>query len=129
MKPNFSRFNIAIYADGANMKDILYFNSKKFIKGLTTNPTLMKKSGIKNYQKFALDVLKIVKKKPISFEVFSDDFKEMYRQAKIISSWGDNVFVKIPVTNTKGLSSYKLISKLSNEGIKLKSTSTSTCRK
>ena len=109
MKPNFSRFNIAIYADGANMKDILYFNSKKFIKGLTTNPTLMKKSGIKNYQKFALDVLKIVKKKPISFEVFSDDFKEMYRQAKIISSWGDNVFVKIPVTNTKGLSSYKLI--------------------
>jgi len=122
MKPNFSRFSIAIYADGANMKDILYFNSKKFIKGLTTNPTLMKKSGIKNYQKFALDVLKIVKKKPISFEVFSDDFKEMYRQAKIISSWGDNVFVKIPVTNTKGLSSYKLISKLSNEGIKLNVT-------
>jgi transaldolase len=122
MKPNFSRFNIAIYADGANMKDILYFNSKKFIKGLTTNPTLMKKSGIKNYQKFALDVLKIVKKKPISFEVFSDDFKEMYRQAKIISSWGDNVFVKIPVTNTKGLSSYKLISILSNEGIKLNVT-------
>ena len=122
MKPNFSRFNIAIYADGANMKDILYFNSKKFIKGLTTNPTLMKKSGIKNYQKFALDVLKIVKKKPISFEVFSDDFKEMYRQAKIISSWGDNVFVKIPVTNTKGLSSYKLINKLSNEGIKLNVT-------
>jgi transaldolase len=122
MKPNFSRFNIAIYADGANMKDILYFNSKKFIKGLTTNPTLMKKSGIKNYQKFALDVLKTVKKKPISFEVFSDDFKEMYRQAKIISSWGDNVFVKIPVTNTKGLSSYKLISKLSNEGIKLNVT-------
>jgi len=122
MKLNFSRFNIAIYADGANMKDILYFNSKKFIKGLTTNPTLMKKSGIKNYQKFALDVLKIVKKKPISFEVFSDDFKEMYRQAKIISSWGDNVFVKIPVTNTKGISSYKLISKLSNEGIKLNVT-------
>jgi transaldolase len=82
----------------------------------------MKKSGIKDYQKFALDVLKIVKKKPISFEVFSDDFKEMYRQAKIISSWGDNVFVKIPVTNTKGLSSYKLISKLSNEGIKLNVT-------
>jgi transaldolase len=122
MKPNFSRFNIAIYADGANMKDILYFNSKKFIKGLTTNPTLMKKSGVKDYQKFALDVLKIVKKKPISFEVFSDDFKEMYRQAKIISSWGDNVFVKIPVTNTKGLSSYKLINKLSNEGIKLNVT-------
>lgn len=122
MKPNFSRFNIAIYADGANMKDILYFNSKKFIKGLTTNPTLMKKSGIKNYKKFALDVLKIVKKKPISFEVFSDDFKEMYRQAKVISSWGDNVFVKIPVTNTKGLFSYKLISKLSNEGIKLNVT-------
>ena len=122
MKPNFSRFNIAIYADGANMKDILYFNSKKFIKGLTTNPTLMKKSGVKDYQKFALDVLKIVKKKPISFEVFSDDFKQMYRQAKIISSWGDNVFVKIPVTNTKGLSSYKLISKLSSEGIKLNVT-------
>lgn len=122
MKPNFSRFNIAIYADGANMKDILYFNSKKFIKGLTTNPTLMKKSGIKNYQKFALDVLKIVKKKPISFEVFSDDFKEMYRQAKIISSWGDNVFVKIPVTNSKGLPSYELINKLSNEGIKLNVT-------
>ena len=122
MKPNFSRLSIDVYADGANMRDILYFNSKKFIKGLTTNPTLMKKSGIKDYQKFALGVLKTVKKKPISFEVFSDDFKEMYRQAKIISSWGDNVFVKIPVTNTKGFSSYKLISKLSNEGIKLNVT-------
>ena len=126
MKPNFSRFNIAIYADGANMKDILYFNSKKFIKGLTTNPTLMKKAGIKDYEAFAKDILNDVKDKSISFEVFSDDLDEMEKQALKIATWGDNVYVKIPVTNTKGVPTYSLIKKLADKGVKVNVTAIMT---
>lgn len=113
---------IKIFADGADFAGIVNFNKKNFIKGLTTNPTLMKKSGIKNYSKFAKKILKIVKKKPISFEVFSDDFEGMYAQAIKIASWGKNVYVKIPVTNTKGKGSYNLIKRLSEENIKLNVT-------
>ncbi len=116
------KLKIKIYADGADYKSILDFNKKKYIKGLTTNPSLMKKSGIKNYSKFAKKILKKVKSKPISFEVFADDEKGMYRQAKIISKWAKNVYVKIPVTNTKGEGSYNLIKKLSDENIKLNIT-------
>jgi len=114
--------NIKIFADGADYKSIVNYNKKFFIKGLTTNPSLMKKSGVKNYADFAKKVLKVVNKKPISFEVFSDDFNGMYNQAKIIASWGKNVYVKIPVTNTKGKNSYSLIKKLSEEKIKLNIT-------
>jgi transaldolase len=110
---------IKIFADGADFASIIKFNKKNFIKGLTTNPTLMKKSGVTNYTEFAKKILKIVKKKPISFEVFSDDFEGMYTQAKRIASWGKNVYVKIPVTNTKGAGSYNLIKRLSKENIKL----------
>lgn len=92
------------------------------IKGLTTNPTLMKKAGITDYAAFAKDILTHITRKPISFEVFSDDFKEMERQARIINSWGRNIYVKIPVTNTKKRSSAALIKKLSHEGIRLNVT-------
>lgn len=113
---------IKIFADGADYKSILNFNNKSFIKGLTTNPSLMKNSGVKNYSSFAKKVLKKVTLKPISFEIFADDEKGMYKQAKIISTWGKNVYVKIPVTNTKGVGCYNLIKKLSNEKIKLNVT-------
>ena len=108
---------IKIFADGADIKSIENLNSKQHIKGFTTNPTLMRKSGILDYKGFALEVLKIVKEKPISFEVFADSFEEMESQAMEIHSWGVNANVKIPITNTKGESSEKLIEKLSNLGV------------
>ena len=116
MKNNINT-KISIYADGANLKDILELNKVKYIKGFTTNPTLMKQSGVKNYKKFAIELLKKIKKKPISFEVFADDIPEMERQALEISKLGKNINIKIPITNTKGKSTNKLISKLSDKGI------------
>ena len=113
---------IEIFADGANKDDILKLNSKKFVKGFTTNPSLMKKSGIKDYEKFSKDILEIIREKPFSLEVFADDFDEIERQARKISTWGKNVFVKIPITNTKSEKSKNLIKKLSDEGIKLNIT-------
>ena len=113
--------NIKIFADGANEKDILKFNKMYFIKGLTTNPSLMRKSGVNNYEIFCKKILKKVKK-PISFEVFSDDEKNIIRQARIISSWSKNVYVKIPVINTKNKSLKNVIKLLSNEGVKLNIT-------
>ena len=94
-------FKINIYADGADVASIKKLNKLKFIDGFTTNPSLMRKSKVKNYKKFALDVLKNVKNKPVSFEVFTDDISEMEKQAEIISKWGKNAFVKIPICNTK----------------------------
>ena len=113
---------IKIYADGANEKEIIHYYLQNNISGLTTNPSLMRKSGIENYKDFSIKILKKVKDKPISFEVFADDFKSMYYQSKIISSWGENVYVKIPITNTKGVCSSQLIKKLSEENIKLNIT-------
>ena len=101
-------------------------NNTDFIKGLTTNPSLMKKAGILDYQKFALEILSEIKEKPISFEVFSDEFDEMENQARIINSWAKNVYVKIPITNTKQISSFSLINKLSNDNIKLNITAITT---
>tara|TARA_B100000686_G_C16556553_1_gene845489 strand:+ start:233 stop:973 length:741 start_codon:yes stop_codon:yes gene_type:complete len=114
---NLNELNIKVFADGADLKNILNLNLNPIIKGFTTNPTLMRKSGISNYKEFALEVLKSIKNKPISFEVFADNFEEMHLQAREISSWGDNVNVKIPITNTKGESSVELVSELSKEGI------------
>ena len=108
---------IKIFADGADLKSIEALNSLNYVKGFTTNPTLMRKSGIADYAKFAKDVLKIVKDKPISFEIFSDDIKEMERQAIEIASWGANANVKIPITNTKGKSTADLIGRLSKQGV------------
>lgn len=117
---------IKIFADGADSDTMLQMASKSFIKGLTTNPTLMKKAGITNYKKFATSVLQDIREKPISFEVFSDEFSEMERQALEISSWGNNVYVKIPVTNTRKEPSFDLINRLSHSGVKLNVTALTT---
>jgi len=113
---------LKIFADGANYNDIIRLTGKTYIKGLTTNPTLMRQSGIKNYVTFSKKVLKKVKKIPISLEVFADDLNEMYVQAKKINSWGKNVYVKIPIVNTKGQSTKAVIKKLLEESVKLNVT-------
>ncbi len=117
---------IKIFSDGADKKEMLDMNSKTLIKGFTTNPSLMKKTGIKNYEAFAKDILSIIKEKPISFEVFSDDFDEMEKQAIKIASWADNVYVKIPITNTKKQNSANLIKRLSEKKVKLNITAIMT---
>ena len=117
---------IKIFSDGADKKDMLDMNSKTFIKGFTTNPSLMKKTGIKDYAAFAKDILSTIKKKPISFEVFSDDFDEMERQSIEIASWADNVYVKIPITNTKKQNSADLIKRLTEKKVKLNITAIMT---
>ena len=113
---------IQIYADGADKAGILDLYAKPYIKGLTTNPTLMKKVGIKDYESFARDILGSVTAKPISLEVFSDEFPEMKRQALKIASWGQNVYVKIPITNSRGESSIALIRELAQQNVKLNIT-------
>lgn len=117
-----NNLRIKIFADGANLKSILELYRSGYIKGFTTNPTLMKKDGVTNYEEFAKSVLKEITDMPISFEVFSDDFDIMEKEAKRLFSWGSNVFVKIPITNTKGESSINLIRKLSSEGLSLNIT-------
>jgi transaldolase len=111
-----------IYADGADLAGLLDLYRNPLIKGLTTNPTLMRKAGIADYERFARQVLDQVTDKPISFEVFSDDFPEMRRQALKIAAWQQNVYVKIPITNTRRESSIPLIRDLSRDGVKLNIT-------
>ena len=113
---------IKIFADGADRAGMLRLAANPLIQGLTTNPTLMKKAGIADYEAFARDILSVIRDKPISFEVFSDDFDEMRRQALKIASWQENVYVKIPVTNTEGISAVPLISQLAREGVKMNVT-------
>ncbi|MBI5381818.1 MAG: transaldolase [Opitutae bacterium] len=113
---------VQIYADGADKAGILDLYAKPYIKGLTTNPTLMKKAGIKDYEAFARDILQTVTAKPISLEVFSDEFPEMKRQGLKIAGWGKNVFVKIPITNSRGESSLPLIRELAAQGVQLNIT-------
>jgi len=120
------KLKVQIFADGADKAGMLEMYKKSFIKGLTTNPTLMKKAGIKDYEAFAKDILLEVKDKSISFEVFSDDLDEMEKQALKIATWGENVYVKIPVTNTKGIPTYPLIKKLSDKGVKVNVTAIMT---
>ena len=117
---------IKIFCDSADYKTIKKLNNNYLVDGFTTNPSLMKISGAKNYKKYSLKLLKVCKKKPISLEVFGDTFDEMMRQAKIINSWGKNVYVKIPVVNSKGLFSGKVIKTLSQKGIKLNITAVYT---
>ncbi len=121
-----NNLNVKIFADGADKNKMLEMYSKPFIKGLTTNPTLMNKAGIKDYKAFCLDILSEIKDKPISFEVFSDDFDDMERQALEIASWGSNVYVKIPIMNTKRIPSYSSVKKLSEENVKLNITALMT---
>lgn len=113
-----SELQTKIFADGADKAGMLEMYHNPLIQGFTTNPTLMRRAGITNYETFALDILSTIKNRPISFEVFSDDFKEMRRQALKIASWGKNVYVKIPVTNTQGDAAYDLIYELAEAGVK-----------
>ena len=110
--------DIKIFADGADLASIENLNMNQDISGFTTNPSLMKKAGITDYKKFCQDVLKITKNKPVSFEIFSDDLDEMYDQANEIASWGKSIFVKIPITNSKGEKTFGLIKKLLEKKIK-----------
>ena len=121
-----NELKVKIFADGADKAGMLEMHAKPFIKGLTTNPTLMKKVGIKDYRAFCKDILTTIKEKPLSFEVFSDDFAEMERQAIEIASWGSNVYVKIPVTNTKQETCYALVKKLAAQGVKVNVTAIMT---
>lgn len=126
MPKKVEELRVKIFADGAERDGMVALSREPFIKGFTTNPTLMRKAGVTDYTAFAKDILSAIKDKPISFEVFSDDFREMERQAKIIAAWAHNVYVKIPVTNTKGESSAELIQKLSGSGVKLNVTAVLT---
>ena len=125
MKP-IDQLKVKIFADGALKNEMLDMYQKTFIKGLTTNPTLMNKAGVKDYRAFCKDILTIIKDKPLSFEVFSDDFSDMERQALEIASWGDNVYVKIPITNTKSEPCYALVKKLAVKKVKLNITAIMT---
>ena len=113
---------VQIYADGADKAGILDLYARPYIKGLTTNPSLMKKAGIRDYEAFARDILQTVTAKPISLEVFSDDFAEMKRQALKIVGWGKNVYVKIPITNSRGAPSLPLIRDLAAQQVHLNVT-------
>lgn len=117
---------IKIFADGANIVEMLEAYKNKSVDGFTTNPSLMKKAGVTDYEKFAKELLAQIKDLSISFEVFSDDFSEMERQARKIKSWGGNVYVKIPVTNTKGIFSGPLIEKLAKDGVQMNVTAVFT---
>ena len=115
-----------IFCDIADYKIIKFFNNKSLVDGFTTNPSLMRLAGAKNYKNYSLKILKICKKKPISFEVFADNFKNMLKQAYEINSWGKNVYVKIPVVNSKGVFTGSVIKELSDKGIKLNITAVYT---
>jgi transaldolase len=113
---------IKIFADGADKAGMLQLNANPLIQGMTTNPTLMRKAGLADFEAFAKDILQSITVKPISFEVFSDEFSEMRRQALKINGWAKNVYVKIPITNTRGESSLSLVRDLAREGVKLNVT-------
>ena len=115
-----------IFCDIADYKTIKLFNNKSLVDGFTTNPSLMRLAGAKNYKNYSLKILKVCKKKPISFEVFADNFKDMLKQAYEINSWGKNVYVKIPVVNSKGIFTGPVIKELSDKGIKLNITAVYT---
>jgi transaldolase len=117
---------VKIFADGADLASMLELYRQPHIKGFTTNPTLMRQAGISNYGAFAQRVLKAIPDRPISFEVFSDEFEEMERQAREIAGWGENVYVKVPVTNTRGEPSYDLVRRLSTDGVRVNVTALMT---
>src|SRR5580692_2620835 len=108
MLKSLSDFKVKLFADGAEKASMLELYANPWIKGFTTNPTLMRKAGVSDYEAFARDILGCIADRPISFEVFADDLHEMYQQAMEIASWGRNVYVKIPITNTKGESALEI---------------------
>src|SRR5713226_8771976 len=117
-----SDLNVSIFADGADYDGMIEIYRNPLIKGFTTNPTLMRKAGVNDYCAFARKVLRAIPDRPVSFEVFADEFEEMERQAREIASWGENVYVKIPVTNTSGESSARSVRSLSRTGVQLNVT-------
>jgi transaldolase len=123
---NLSELSIKIFADGAVIADMVEMYRNPLIKGFTTNPTLMRKAGINDYEAFAREAVAAIPDRPLSFEVFSDDLQEMKRQAQLISGWGENVYVKIPVTNTQGISTTGIARELSLAGVKLNITAMMT---
>jgi transaldolase len=126
MGPTKESLKVKLFADGADLEGMIEMASKPFISGLTTNPTLMKKAGITDYVKFAKDVLGEIQDKPISFEVFSDEIEEMKVQGEKIASWASNVYVKIPVTNTRGESTKPVVKYLTDKGVKVNVTAIMT---
>ena len=125
---NASRLRVKIFADGASLAEMTAWARRPEIRGFTTNPTLMRQAGVRDYQAFARDVLRAIPDRPISFEVFSDDFGEMERHARLIAAWGDNVYVKIPITNTEGRPSAALIRRLSQAGVRVNVTAVLSLR-
>jgi transaldolase len=123
---NVSDLKVKIFGDGADKAAILELCKNPIIKGFTTNPTLMRKAGIRDYEAFAKDLLESVPDRPISFEVFADDYTSMQSQALKIASWGENIYVKIPVTDTHGVGSYGLVHDLSHDGVKVNVTALMT---
>ena len=121
-----ARLRVKVFADGADLASMLELHRNPAIQGFTTNPTLMRKAGIADYEAFARDVLAVIRDRPISFEVFSDEWPEMARQAERIASWGENVYVKVPVTNTRGETAAPLIRSLSAAGTRLNVTALMT---
>lgn len=117
---------VKLFADGADKSGMLEMYRKPFVKGFTTNPTLMRKAGISDYRGFAREILDAIPDRPISFEVFSDEFDEMERQAREIATWGENVYVKIPITNTRREPAYNLVRALAHEGVKVNVTAMMT---
>lgn len=126
MQMSIHDLSVRIFADGADLAGMIDLARESWVKGFTTNPTLMAKAGVRDYHAFANDVLAAIPDRPISFEVFSDEFDEMERQARVIAGWGENVWVKIPVTNTRRASSAALIRRLSHDGIKINVTAVMT---
>jgi transaldolase len=124
--PSVDQLRVKIFADGADLKGMKEAAAQPLIKGFTTNPTLMRQAGVSDYKEFALEVLKLIPDRPVSFEVFADDFPTMEAQGREIASWGDNVYVKVPVTNTKGEFAGPLMTRLSAAGIKLNVTAIMT---
>ena len=120
------QLSVKIFADGADLKGMKEAAAQPLVKGFTTNPTLMRQAGVSDYKAFALEVLKLIPERPVSFEVFADDFPTMEAQGREIASWGDNVYVKVPVTNTKGEFAGPLMTRLSGSGIKLNVTAIMT---
>lgn len=126
MESKVNMLNVKIFADGADLSGMIEMANKPYISGLTTNPTLMKKAGITDYEKFAKTVLAEIKDIPISFEVFSDEMELMKRQGERIASWGENVYVKVPITNSQGESTKSVIAHLAGEGVKVNVTALMT---
>jgi transaldolase len=121
-----SKLSVKIFADGADFDGMVEMAAQKHIAGFTTNPTLMRKSGVSDYERFAKLVLREISNKSVSFEVFTDDLDEMYVQGSKIAQWAENVFVKIPITNTRGESTAQVISKLTERGVKVNVTAVMT---